>query len=159
TERADVRQRRSRGDGVARAHLGRDEAARLAAVELLAGLAVGEHLVTLRVAGRDDGGEAAELAAEDGGGPERVVRDDPSLDAEERLADRRIAHRQHGARAERVGLLAERVDLVGTREPSDGAEALGPRGVVPARRGPELQHELRAARRHASTGVPAAAEA
>ena len=274
-ERPHVSHRRLRCDGAARGHLGRDETARVPPVESLAGVAVREHLVALRIAGRDDGRETAELAAEDGGGAQRVVGDDPRLDAEalgavrerrehrghpagerdlghlgmekeprdaepaetrelhlrnqrrpgrevatadraeaadraepgtdhgrgaetrearargahhaevgqvanegehvrhdrpdrhvtpalegdEGLANRGVDDGEHGAGAERVGLLAERVDLVGAGEPGDGRHPLGPRGVVSALRGPELQHELPLVRRHASTGVPAAAEA
>ena len=75
-----MRQCRRRRDRAGGGDLRGDEAARIAAVERLAGGAVREHLVALRVARRDDGGEATEVAAEDGGRPERVVGDDAGLD-------------------------------------------------------------------------------
>jgi hypothetical protein len=108
-------------------------------------------------AGRADHAEVGQVADE-----REHVRDDrperhvaPALEAEQRLADRVVEDGQGGARAERVCLLADSVDLVRAREARDGREALVPRAVVAALGRPELEDEVHAT----STGAPDAAEA
>jgi hypothetical protein len=76
-----------------------------------------------------------------------------TLVRDQRLADGVVEDRQDRARAERVGLLADRVHLVGPREARHGREALLPRAVEAALGRPQLEDEVHAT----STGVPPAA--
>ena len=79
----------------------------------------------------------------------------PALEGDQRLADRVVEDGEDRPDAERMGLLAERVHLVGTSKARDRLEPLLPRAVEAALRGPELEDQVHAV----STGWPDAAEA
>jgi hypothetical protein len=85
--------------------------------------------------------------------PERHVA--PALERCERLADGIVEDGEHGARPERVRLLADGVDLVRPRESRHRRQALFPRTVEPTLGRPEVEDEVHAT----STGAPDAAEA
>src|SRR5262249_1802365 len=86
-------------------------------------------------------------------GPHRDLA--PALEREQSLPDRIVQDGDDRPHAERVGLLAERMNLVGTSQSRDGLEPLSPRAVEAALRRAELQEQVHAA----STGWPEAAEA
>jgi hypothetical protein len=78
------------------------------------------------------------------------------LKRQEGLADRVVEDGENCSRAERIGLLTERMDLVGLVESGNGFEALPPRHIVLALRGTELEDKMV---HDTSTGAPDAAEA
>jgi hypothetical protein len=78
------------------------------------------------------------------------------LERYERLTDGVIEYGQDDPRAECIGLLAQRVDLVGLAVSGDCVEALSPRWIVLALRGAQLEDQVA---HDTSTGAPEVAEA